>query len=155
MIDNVALSSMSTNTNTYNYSKLKSNAKRSGLVASRDVHNRLICLLPSSSSHSAQIHCLIKPINLADLDSELEDEGKTWGYDAVSYVWGEPVFTRPLYCKNPNSHLMITERLYNILLHLRAEQRQQQHQRLWIDAICIDQGNPVERSRQVQFMTHI
>lgn len=145
---------MSTHTNPYNYSKLKPNAKRSGLVASRDVYTRLICVLPSSS-HSDQIHCLIKPINLADLESEPEDEGKTWGYDAVSYVWGEPVFTRPLYCDNPNSHLMITERLYNILHHLRAKQRQQQHLRLWIDAICIDQGNPVERSRQVQFMTHI
>jgi hypothetical protein len=138
----------------HKYSQLKPNAKRPGIATSQDLNSRLISILPSSS-YSDPVHCLIKPVNLADLDFGSEDEEGASSYDAVSYVWGVASLTHTLYCDNPNSHLLITKRLYNILLQLREDQRQRRSKRLWIDAICINQGDLLERSSQVQFMTHI
>jgi hypothetical protein len=145
-----------THATAFEYSPLEPNAKRSILATSQELHSRLITVL-SSSSYSDPVHCLIEPSNLADFDIESEDKEITSGYDAVSYVWGEAKFTHTLYCEKPCSHLMVTERLHKILLQLREDQRRlcRDKRCLWIDAVCTNQQDLMERSHQVQFMTQI
>jgi hypothetical protein len=50
------------------------------------------------------------------------------------------------------SHLSMTQNLAEGMLHLQLHDKPRI---LWIDAICIDQDNIAERSRQVQMMTEI
>jgi hypothetical protein len=52
-------------------------------------------------------------------------------YEALSYSWGDPVFTNPLKCNS--STLLITSSLSTILYHLRLPDYPRV---LWIDAIC-------------------
>ena len=68
-------------------------------------------------------------------------------YEALSYVWGpsDPKFPILL---NGHAHL-IHINLFNFLVH------QPQHDSIWIDALCINQDDIDERSRQVQMMGDI
>ena len=72
-------------------------------------------------------------------------------YTAISYAWGDPksetcpvrIDGRPIYIRQNLWHFLDQVRLnYKIGF-------------LWIDAICIDQNNPVEKSEQVLKMGHI
>ena len=71
-------------------------------------------------------------------------------YEALSYTWGD----REIYeCIMINGRrLGITRNLYQALYHLRL---QDTDRILWVDAICIDQGNERERGHQVQQMGNI
>ena len=72
-------------------------------------------------------------------------------YIAVSYVWGEPTFSHKILCEHGTSCLGVTERLHRILrlLKLRGQQA------FWIDAICINQLDVIERNFQVRQMADI
>ncbi|KAI8631090.1 HET-domain-containing protein [Xylariaceae sp. FL1651] len=92
-------------------------------------------------------------------------------YEALSYTWGAPekdevavvkktrtmrasfgsTFRRVLPARRARS-LPITRNLADALRHLRYSDRSRT---MWIDAICIDQGNDQERSKQVQRMGQI
>jgi hypothetical protein len=71
-------------------------------------------------------------------------------YDALSYVWGDQ--------SNPSQILLnenvfsITENLGEALLELQSSMMPQ---RLWVDAICINQADMKERSEQVIKMRQI
>ncbi|KAH6628838.1 heterokaryon incompatibility protein-domain-containing protein [Chaetomium tenue] len=65
-------------------------------------------------------------------------------YEALSYVWGTE--------ENQNRRLLITANLHAALSHLRDELLDRI---MWIDAICINQGDNVEKGLQVQFMAEI
>jgi hypothetical protein len=71
-------------------------------------------------------------------------------YEALSYVWGNPIYVDSL--QFPSGHLDITPNLAAALRHLRFPDRVRV---LWVDAICINQGNLLERAQQVQIMGHI
>ncbi|KAG4443877.1 hypothetical protein IFR05_000643 [Cadophora sp. M221] len=71
-------------------------------------------------------------------------------YEALSYAWGDPVFSHSL--KFPGGYLPITEHLYSALLNLRWEYKPR---RLWVDAVCIDQMNDLEKGHQVALMADI
>ncbi len=71
-------------------------------------------------------------------------------YEALSYVWGdandrETSFLNGVLFK-------VTRNLYSALRHLRYADRSRT---LWIDAICINQGNVLERNHQVASMGSI
>jgi hypothetical protein len=51
-----------------------------------------------------------------------------------------------------NAELPITENLYTALIHLRHRQFPRI---LWVDAVCIDQGNQQEKEHQIQLMPAI
>ena len=71
-------------------------------------------------------------------------------YKCLSYTWGEPVFTHGI---NINGKVLkITSNLETALRRLRARDRLMQ---IWIDAICIDQTNLIERNQQVPLMRRI
>lgn len=77
-------------------------------------------------------------------------------YEAVSYTWadeaGDARQCGNLIIKSRSALLKITKNCEAALRKFRG----QQHTRLlWIDSICIDQQNSLERSEQVQMMTSI
>ena len=115
----------SSSTQTYRYSPLKHE---------HDI--RLLYLLPGSNE--APLSCSLRIVSL----SEIPD------YEAVSYTWGEPIFSASIECSS-KGHLPITENLSKALFHLRLANRSRV---LWIDAICINQQDPVERSHQVTLL---
>ncbi|KAI0555795.1 heterokaryon incompatibility protein-domain-containing protein [Xylaria curta] len=71
---------------------------------------------------------------------------------AISYTWGEEEPRKTIYCDGNNTQLKISLNCYNMLHHLR---HQHFTRTLWIDAICINQGDKLERSSQVKIMGDI
>lgn len=72
-------------------------------------------------------------------------------YVALSYVWGSDHPSHTITCDG--AQFLVRENLYRALHHLRAHV--DQHQYLWIDAICINQGNIRERQEQIRLMHRI
>jgi ankyrin repeat protein len=71
-------------------------------------------------------------------------------YAALSYAWGG--IERPYEIMVNGSRMTVTKNLYLALRYLRC---QEQDRILWIDAICIDQGNDKERGHQVRQIASI
>ncbi|KAM0482238.1 hypothetical protein ACHAP7_004468 [Fusarium lateritium] len=70
-------------------------------------------------------------------------------YNALSYTWGEPVFSHRI---NINNHfLTVTPSLHACLEHFE----QYIGAKIWIDALCINQTDDEEKSRQVQAMDRV
>lgn len=101
---------------------------------------RVLKLLPSAS-FDARLECrLVHRALYGDSD----------GYEALSYVWGGNKFTAEITLNNePYS---ITPNLEIALRHLRQPSAERT---LWVDALCINQHDLVERSRQVLLMKDI
>lgn len=80
-------------------------------------------------------------------DCELK---KAPDFAALSYCWGASGYTRTISVNE--QYLTIGENLYHALRDLM-----QHHTTtwLWIDAVCINQADTAERSRQVQLMGDI
>ncbi|KAF2963712.1 hypothetical protein GQX73_g9865 [Xylaria multiplex] len=74
----------------------------------------------------------------------------TWLYEALSYVWGPLEFRQKILVEE--NSFGITENLQCALQHLRhgIEDRI-----VWVDAICINQGDIAERNHQVTLMKEI
>ena len=122
-ISHPPLSSVSTQN--YRYSPLK-----------HDHEIRLLYLLPGSDE--APLSCSLRIVSLSKLPV----------YEAISYTWGEPIFSASIECSR-YGRLPITENLSAALFHLRLADRLRV---LWVDAICINQQDLVERSHQVTLM---
>jgi hypothetical protein len=106
---------------------------------------RLLCLMPSRNHSSDLIGELIH-VRLQDRPV----------YEAVSYTWadefGVTKHSGNLFIKSRDGGMNITSNCEAMLRKFRDER----HQRiLWVDAICVDQSNMLERSEQVQLMTCI
>jgi hypothetical protein len=75
-------------------------------------------------------------------------------YQALSYACGTKPKDRPVLCSNWDgtfhASLHITQTLYDALNELAIEEIP-----IWVDAICIDQTNPEEKSKQVALMHRI
>jgi ankyrin repeat protein len=78
------------------------------------------------------------------------DGTDTIPYDALSYTWGGTDKTSTVTVNG--KCLDVTENLHSALQHIRSEDTDRV---LWVDAICIDQGNERERGHQVQQMCKI
>lgn len=71
-------------------------------------------------------------------------------YEALSYAWGSRRSPRTIYVgESDRATLRITESLKIALQHLRYRDRRRV---MWIDALCIDQANDVEKGPQVAMM---
>ena len=71
-------------------------------------------------------------------------------YEALSYVWGST--KRTVDISVDNDTLAVTKNLAEALKYLRYEDRPRT---LWIDAICVNQQDLEERSRQVRRMADL
>ncbi|KAF8533048.1 heterokaryon incompatibility protein-domain-containing protein [Trichophaea hybrida] len=99
---------------------------------------RLVILRQGNFSDSVQ--CDIKTASLSDVPQ----------YTALSYTWGDPTKTAPI---SLEGHIFkATINLKDALLHLRYPS---EDRTFWIDAICINQGDLDERSKQVLRMRDI
>ncbi len=106
---------------------------------------RIIQLLPSHH-HDAPLRCRIHEVSL-------DDSGRRYSYQALSYVWGSETLASAIYCDD-DQVLHVTENCRDALHRLRLRFRTRS---LWIDAICIDQTNRglSERSFQIKLMGEI
>lgn len=73
-------------------------------------------------------------------------------FEALSYVWGKPIFSSRLHEVESDTVLHITHNLYLALRALRYPDRSRY---LWADAICINQSENAEKSHQVKNMGSI
>lgn len=73
-------------------------------------------------------------------------------YEALSYVWGSDELQSQVDIECDGRMLSIGSKLACALMHVRSGSVARQ---LWVDAICIDQGNKEERSQQVRLMDRI
>ncbi|KAK3338111.1 heterokaryon incompatibility protein-domain-containing protein [Neurospora tetraspora] len=102
---------------------------------------RLLQLLPHENDDAA-IHCQL-------FCTALDSKG-TRPYEALSYVWGSE--DKPCSISINGCDLAVGGNLYAALLHLRDHSIQRT---IWIDAICINQGDNEEKGHQVQSMAEI
>lgn len=106
-------------------------------------HIRLLRLLPHGD-RNAPLQC-----QLFDYPMQELEEG-SHRYEALSYVWGGSEKPHAI-CVNGNT-VAITANLYEVLVRLRDRVIERI---LWIDAICIDQSNTIERGDQIRYMAEI
>ncbi|KFY88006.1 hypothetical protein V500_06634 [Pseudogymnoascus sp. VKM F-4518 (FW-2643)] len=99
---------------------------------------RLLELLPSSTS--AAIKCRLIYAFLTENPL----------YEALSYCWGD--LSNPVTIQCDTSTISVTQNLYSALVRL---QKKQEIRTLWVDAICINQNDDLERSHQVRQMKDI
>lgn len=101
---------------------------------------RLIKLLPGRRHD--RIHYELFTARLADRPQ----------YKALSYVWGSRHTTSPIWERTSQTKKYVTANLERGLKRLR---RTDGPLILWVDAICINQSDPNEKSHQVQLMREI
>jgi len=104
-------------------------------------HIRLISLLPALRPDEA-IRFSFLTGDLLELETQ---------YEAISYTWGEPLLTFPLYVDD-GTHVKVTVNLDHALRRLRLPATTRL---LWADAVCIDQSNDAEKGTQIPLMTQI
>jgi hypothetical protein len=100
---------------------------------------RLIQLFPASDT-GQEVSCELVSSDLEELPN----------YKALSYVWGDSTSTRNIYIEG--KPYRVTKNCYAALACLR---RQSTQMTLWIDAICINQGDPEEKNHQLKIMVDI
>jgi hypothetical protein len=104
---------------------------------------RLLCLLPNEYE-TASLQCTLRNYSLP------KSEIRTYLYEALSYVWGNPNETLPIFING--SPFPVSVNLHAALSRLRDRTFERI---IWVDAICINQRKPEERKQQVQLMAQI
>lgn len=95
-------------------------------------YTRLLTLLPGTKNY--MIVCTLTTISLSDLPR----------CEALSYVWGDGARREGIECSG--KRLDITQNLHEAFVHVRSKDQQRS---LWVDSICINQKDSLERSKQV------
>ncbi|KAJ5648793.1 uncharacterized protein N7484_002516 [Penicillium longicatenatum] len=92
----------------------------------------------NEEGHMGFIRCQMKHVRLTDEPI----------YEALSYAWGDPIPTITVICN---------DRIFKVSANLESAlfRLQQTAVPFWIDAICINQTDNAERSKQVKMMSHI
>lgn len=86
-------------------------------------------------------------VTLSLFPASLEDKPC---YEAISYTWGDVNKRKEIRCGD--QLVTVPENLYDALRHLRYTDRVRT---LWVDAICINQVDTVEKSVQIRIMADI
>lgn len=76
--------------------------------------------------------------------------GQLVWYTALSYVWGNPAFIKPMICNGKPFFTTV-----NLDIALRSLRNVDVAVILWIDQICINQADLEEKAQQVLFMSRI
>lgn len=105
-----------------------------------------ILLLYPSRSHISPTQCAFE---ITDL------EGNTSEYEAVSYCWGPPVNGWQIYDEKVQLSGIEETIKGNLADALRRFRHPDRERRLWVDALCINQADNVERTQQVAMMAKV
>lgn len=108
-------------------------------LASNEI--RLIELLPGAEGTTIQLH-IVQNVSLRETPT----------YNALSYTWGNPKITQSVLIDSLKVDL--TEDLVAFLCCRRRE-LDGQVDVLWVDAICINQQDDVEKTQQLPLMRQI
>ncbi len=103
---------------------------------------RLLHILPHLSEDSP-VECRISTCALLN-------SGRTHNYEALSYVWGSEDSPKSIHVGG--QEVPVGANLHSALTHLRDGFVERA---LWIDAICINQQDNVEKGQQIQSMALI
>ncbi|CAH0031192.1 unnamed protein product [Clonostachys rhizophaga] len=101
---------------------------------------RLLHILPGPDGSSIECKLVTRSFNDAD----------PFHYEALSYTWGDPSVVQYISCDGKT--LQVTVNLWTALHHIRHTSEEKV---MWIDAVCINQGDIDERSSQVRMMEEI
>ena len=104
---------------------------------------RLLQLLPRKEDPSS-LRCTLVDYPLRHSDNSYHL------YEALSYVWGSEDKPQSIIIDDQN--LAITQNLYVVLLHL---QNHSFSRTIWVDAVCINQGDEKEKEHQIPLMAEI
>ncbi|GKT51448.1 heterokaryon incompatibility protein 6, OR allele [Colletotrichum spaethianum] len=96
--------------------------------------------IESAESEIAPLVCSLTNIPFGELPK----------FEALSYMWGDE--KDQITIKLNDGLFNIRRNLFDALVYLRGRQKTRL---LWVDALCIDQHNLKERTKQVQNMRHI
>jgi hypothetical protein len=122
---------------------------------------RLMILYPGPNSQP--LRCCLLEVHLEDFEHKPPDKTQpkiSGAYEALSYAWGEKTCQQDLVCHSgdslatdtPDGVIRISA---NLAAFLRRYRSTGECKTLWIDAICINQLWPEEKSEQVLLMTEI
>ncbi|KIM97244.1 hypothetical protein OIDMADRAFT_203967, partial [Oidiodendron maius Zn] len=100
---------------------------------------RLVTILPAPDFNDP-IQCSLRHVSLENPPA----------YEALSYTWGDQSVTKPINLEGET--IEVTDNLESALRHLRLPQTMRQ---LWVDALCINQHNILERNVQLGRMNQI
>lgn len=110
---------------------------------------------PNLDTDSAQIRLVVlapgaldSPIRCTYRVVSLDDENLS--YETLSYVWKDEPGTAPIWVEGKAAS--VTRGLFGALEQLRLVDCERT---LWIDAICINQGDSAEKTQQVDMMCRI
>lgn len=103
---------------------------------------RVVDLLPGTDQDEITVRVRHTPMQ-DPLDSECT---------ALSYAWGDPKKTQKIYCNEGQGHLIVTIECASALRRLRLPEKPKT---LWVDAVCINQADILERNHQVTLMSKI
>lgn len=125
-------------------------ADQAGGADDRFIHERLD---QGASSQEFRLLRLLPAANLADdircevFHTSLDD---CPDYEALSYVWGDPDVTLPIF---------VGKKRYDVTINLECTMRYirlpDRDRIMWIDALCINQRDLLEKNHQVGQMRHI
>ena len=102
---------------------------------------RLLKLFPARNDSNDQgLGCALEDCRLSE----------NLSYEALFYAWGQPVFPEVLH-----THKGILKITDNLALALRSLRFEDGVRYLWVDAVCINQNDSMEKSRQVAMMSVI
>lgn len=93
-----------------------------------------------AGSDASQIRCSMSVVSLDDIPT----------YEALSYAWGQA--SNPKQIEVNNRPIFVTSNLHSALSHLRHTTIDRD---LWVDAVCINQKDTLERNAQVSIMGDI
>ena len=97
---------------------------------------RLLTVEPAKDSEGT-ITCKLRDITFAEKPK----------YEALSYTWGDEIAKKRIYVNG--KEFQVGRNLYDALKHLR---RVDQPRILWVDAICINQTDIIEKNQQIRMM---
>ena len=106
----------------------------------------MIRLIELLGGDDPQIHCKMHVVDLEDTRS-LPGNGRRGKYEALSYTWQSQTLSNYIICDG--KVLYVTQILYDALRTLR---RVTTSRFLWIDQLCINQEDVIERNCQVRLM---
>jgi hypothetical protein len=120
---------------------------------------RLLKLM-AGNQDTPDVECQLFEADIKDgkvfmlISGQPRDSGVVEDYEALSWSWGsEPPEYQILIRKGESrTRMRATGALVWAIKHLRYPDRDRT---LWVDAICIDQGNVDEKNHQVQMMSQI